>query len=164
MAADLAREARGPVFVADSRYGQLCEALVRARAERVARRDECFAFIERFIHGLIDFLRIPRDRVRLAPANGGAADGRLTLGAATSLGEDGFWRTGLQLTIGGGAPGTVSVVIPLVLHIKKKDRNFQFKLMPDGMPLEISAAPDADASHAYDFVFQRLLDAMRSPT
>jgi hypothetical protein len=165
MAAFLTQEAERPVLVDDSRYVQLCEALSRARAERVARRDECFAFIERFIQGLIQYLKIPLDLVRLAPPSGESSpnDAPLTVGAASMLGEDGYWQTGLQLKIGGQTPGAVAVVVALVLHIKKKDRNFLFKLMPDGPAIKISDAPGADASHAHDFVFQQLLDSLRGP-
>jgi hypothetical protein len=150
-------------LVEDSRYEKLCAALARARAERVARRDECFAFIERFVQGLIRFLKVPPDRVQLAPADGAAPNGPLTVGAASSLAEDGYWKTGLHFTIGGDAPGAVSVVVALVLHIKKKERNFLFKLMPDAAPLKLASVPDAKPSDAYDFVFQQLLDSMGSP-
>ena len=54
----------------DSRYEQLCDALAQTRAERVARRDECFAFIERMVQGLIEHLKIPSDLVRLTPPSG----------------------------------------------------------------------------------------------
>lgn len=40
--------------------------------------------------------------------------------------------TGLHLTIGGDAPGAVSV--PLVLHIKKKEWNFLSKPTQDAAP------------------------------
>ena len=163
MAVDLVRDPQSAVFIEDSRYEQLCSASARARAERVARRDECFAFIERFVHGLIRFLKAPPDRVRLAPADGSAPDAPLTVGGASSLGEDGYWKTGLHLSIGGDAPGAVSVVVALVLHIKKKERNFLFKLMPDAAPLKLAGVPEVEPSDAYDFVFQQLLDSMGSP-
>jgi hypothetical protein len=163
MPGHLARESQGTVFVEDSRYEQLCAALARARTERVARRDECFAFIECFVGGLIRFLEVPPDCVRLAPADGSTCAGPLTVGAASSLGEDGTWQTGLQLDIGAGATGAASVVVALVLHIQKKERNFLFKLRPDAAPRTLSGAPDADRSEVYDFVFQQLLASMRGP-
>jgi hypothetical protein len=157
------REPQGPVLTSDSRYEQLCDALVQARAERVARRDECFAFIERLVQGLIDHLAIPSDLMRLAPPIGVPGDDPLTVGAASTLGEDGYWQTGLHLTIGGQAFGSPSLVVALVLHVKKKDGVFLFKLAPDGPTLKISEEPDADASEAHDFIFQQLLDSLRIP-
>ena len=131
--------------------------------ERVARRDECFAFIERMVQGLIEHLKIPSDLVRLAPPSGPPGDEPLTVGAATTLGEDGFWQTGLHLTIGGRSFGSAALVVALIFHVKKKDGTFLFKLAPDGDTLKVSDDPDADVSEAHDFVFHKLLDSLRVP-
>lgn len=163
MAADLAHEGQPAVLNDVSRYRQLCEALSHARAARASRRDECFAFIERFVQGLIRFLKIPPEFVRLAPPDGRRDEGALTVSAASSLGEDGFWRTGLHLTICGRAPRTCSVVVALVLHTKKQGEHFHLKLSSEGPEVSIRDVPDADFSPAYDFVFQRLLSSLQSP-
>jgi hypothetical protein len=163
MAADLASRGQASVFDGVSRYRQLCDALAHARAARAAQRDECFAFIERFVQGLIRFLNIPAEHVRLAPADGARDAGPLTVSAASSLAEDGFWNTGLHLTICAEAAGTPSVAVPLVLHIKKQETRFLFKLFSEGPEIEIADGPGADPSPAYDFVFQQLLNSLRAP-
>jgi len=162
MTANLARDVQGPVSVDISRYDQLCDALVHSRALRVSERDECFAFIERFVQGMIRFLKIPPHRVKLAAPDGQHDEGPLTVSAASSLGEDGFWQTGLNLTVCDQAPGAVSVVVTLVFHIRKKEKTFLFKLFSDGPALEIPDARDADPSPAYDFVFRQLLASLRA--
>jgi hypothetical protein len=163
MTANLVGDAQALVLKDVSRYRQLCDALSHSRAARASQRDECFAFIERFVQGLIRFLKIPPEHVRLAPPDGSRDEGPLTVSAASSLAEDGFWRTGLHLTICGPAPGALSVVVALVLHVKKREKNFLFKLCSDGPAIEIPDASDTDSSPAYDFVFQRLLTSLRAP-
>ena len=163
MAPNLAREGQASVFKDDSRYRQLVDALSYSRAARASQRDQCFAFIERFVQGLIGFLTIPSDHVRLAPPDGPHDEDALTVSAASSLAEDGYWRTGLHLTINGQAPGKLSVVVALVLHIKKQEEHFLFKLCSNGPAIEIPDAPDADTSLAYDFVFQQLLTSLGAP-
>jgi hypothetical protein len=138
---------------------QLCDALTHARA---ARRDECFVFIERFVQGLILFLEIPAEHVRLVSADGSCDAGPLTVSTASSLAEDGFWNTGLHLTFCGEAPGTSSVAVLLVLHVKKKEEKFLFKLFSEGPEIEIADGPGADPLPAYDFVFQQLLASLRA--
>jgi hypothetical protein len=163
MSAAAASEAGGPILTSDSRYDRLCDALAQSRAERVARRDECFAFIERLVQGLIEHLRIPSDLVRLAPPSGPASREPLTVGAASVLGDDGFWQTGVHLTIGGQTFGSAKMVVALVFHVKKKNGTFWFKLAPDGETLKISDDLDADTTEVHEFVFNQLLDSLRVP-
>jgi hypothetical protein len=147
----------------DSRYGQLCDALSNSRAARASQREECFSFVERFVQGLIGYLEIPPDLVRLALPDGSLDEAPLTVSGASTLVEDGFWQTGLNLTIRGRAGRSPSAVVTLVLHVKKGDGVFAFKLFPDGPLLRIDDAPDADLSPAYDLVFQQLLTWLQSP-
>lgn len=163
MAVYVAREPQAPVSTRDSRYEQLCEALAHARAERTARRDECFSFIERMVQGLIEHLKIPSELVCLVPPAGRPGNEPLTVGAASTLGENGFWQTGVHLTIGGRKFGSAALVVTLVFHVKKKDGTFLFKLAPDGETLKVPDDPDADASEAHDFIFHKLLDSLRVP-
>jgi len=146
-----------------SRYGQLCDALSDSRAARASQRDECFSFVERFVQGLIRFLEIPPEFVRLALPDGSRDEAPLTVSGASSLADDGFWRTGLDLTIRGRAKRSPCVVVTLVLHVKKQDGEFSFKLFPDAPTLRIADAPEADLSPAYDLVFQQLMTWLRSP-
>jgi len=162
MAAYITNEAEGPGISSESRYEQLCDALARARTERAARREECFAFIERTIQGLIEHLEIPSELVLLAPPDGTPGE-ELTVGAATRLGHDGFWQTGVHLKIEGKSFGSPSLIVALVLHVKKQEGAFLFKLTPDGPTLKVSDDPDADATEVHEFVFHRLLDSLRVP-
>lgn len=161
MYADSPRAARSGAPRERSRCGQLCDALSHSRAARASRRDECFSFVEHFVQGLIRFLEIPSDLVRLAHPDGPRDEAPLTVSGASSLAEDGFWRTGLNLTIRGRAGRSPSVVVTLVLHVKKNGE-FSFKLFPDAPVLRIADAPDANLSPAYDLVFQQLLTWLRS--
>jgi len=162
MAAYIPHDAGGPRLPGESRYAQLCDALEQSRIERAARREECFAFIERTIHGLIEHLEIPSELVLMAPPDG--PPGReLTIGAATRLSDDGFWQTGVHLKIEGKSFGSPSLIVALVLHVKKQGDGFLFKLTPDGLTLHVSDDRDADASEVHEFVFRRLLDSLRFP-
>jgi len=163
MYGDFSRVAQSAAVDDSSRYGQLCDALSHSRAARASQRDECFSFVERFAQGLIQFLEIPPDLVRLALPDGSLDEAPLTVSGASSLAEDGFWQTGLNLTIRGRAGRSPSVVVTLVLHVKKKDGVFSFKLLPDGPILRIADTPDADLSPAYDLVFQQLLTWLQTP-
>ena len=163
MYADFSRVAQSAAADDSSRYGQLCDALSHSRAARASQRDECFSFVERFAQGLIQFLEIPPDLVRLALPDGSLDEAPLTVSGASSLAEDGFWQTGLNLTIRGRAGRSPSVVVTLVLHVKKKDGVLSFKLFPDGPILRIADASGADLSPAYDLVFQQLLTWLHSP-
>jgi hypothetical protein len=162
MYADFLRVGASSAVGDDSRYGQLCDALSHSRAARASQREECFAFVERFVQGLIQYLEIPPDLVRLALPDGSLDEAPLTVSGASSLGEDGFWQTGLNLTIRGRAGRSPSVAVTLVLHVKKKKGLFSFKLFADGPILRIDEAPDADLSPAFDLVFQQLLTWLRS--
>ena len=163
MYADSIRVTESTAADDDSRYGQLCDAFSHSRAARASQREECFSFVERFVQGLIRYLEIPPDLVRLALPDGPLEEAPLTVSGASSLAEDGFWQTGLNLTIRGRAGRSPSVAVTLVLHVKKKDGVFSFKLFSDGPILRIDDAPDADLSPAYDLVFQQLLTWLRSP-
>jgi hypothetical protein len=162
MSADLAEEAPASVATGGSRYNQLREAVSRSRATRASQRDECFAFIARFVRGLIRFLEVPPDLVRLGPPDDTHHIDSLTVSAASSLAEDGFWKTGIHLKICRQAAGSPSVVVTLVLHTRKTDGCFLLKLLPDAEALRIPDAADADLSPAYELVFQQILDWLQS--
>ena len=161
MYADFLRVARSTAAGDGSRYGQLCDALSHSRAARASKREECFSFVERFVQGLIRYLEIPPELVRLALPDASPDEAPLTVSGASSLAEDGFWQTGLNLTIRGRSGRPPSVVVTLVLHVKKNGV-FSFKVLPEGPVLRIDDAPDADLSPAYDLVFQQLLTWLQS--
>jgi hypothetical protein len=105
MYADFFRMAQSTEADDGSRYGQLCDALSHSRAARASQREECFSFVERFVQGSIRYLEIPPDLVRLALPDASLDEAPLTVSGASSLAEDGFWQTGLNLTIRGERGG-----------------------------------------------------------
>ena len=140
-----------------SRYAQICDAWYRRHRTHLDRRDAAFAFVERFVVGLIDFLEIPPKRVGLAPPDDSVGDAPRTASAASAPARDGFWCTGLSLALVSPVPRVPRLSVRLMLHFKEREGTYLFKLHRDGRTVELRDAPDADLGPAYQLIFDELL-------
>ena len=140
-----------------SRYAQICEAWYRRHRTRLDRRDAAFLFVERFVAGLIDFLEIPPERVELAPPDDSVDEAPCTVSAASAPARDGFWCTGLRLTLVSPMPRVPRLSVKLMLHFKEWQGTYLFKLHLDGDAVELRDAPDADLGPGFELIFDELL-------
>ena len=95
-----------------TKYEEMREAVNTARKNAEQYRERCWKYMNLLFTGFVRYCAIPPDCVTLLKWNGIMGEGSafesaepssFTMMGATVLGDDGFWRLGLRISLGSGA-------------------------------------------------------------
>ena len=118
-----------------SRYEELCNAYKKYSDDRIAFVERSKNFITKLVNEFLSFLDAPENQVRFFPPEADTDDQVYSPDGAATLGEDGWWRIIVQVTLTQG---------PNVFHKLNARMLFKVRTEPDKFVVQIG---DSKSQH-----------------
>jgi len=143
-----------------SKYEELCQAYANSRKTYVEYRNACFGFAQDLIEGLVNFLQVPEERIRLVPVNRDPdPEAVYTLSSAMHLDEDTYWHVGVVVDLSDPAGAFPPQAVLIKLLVKRHDGTFYVRLGQDGDDMRVRDGYPQDMALVMEHVFTTIKES-----